>query len=238
MNMHNEHQAEGPTEIGSGDIRKKSGEMAESRSGNSSPGRGGWMALFFFILGLSGSLLVGWVAFPWLLYEKQNQPIQFNHALHMEQVTDGCESCHYFRDDGTFAGVPTLETCKQCHYDEPLGDDPGEKEFIDKYLSKDKEVPWLIYSKQPPCVFFSHAAHVKGAHMKCESCHGDYEHATKMRPYERNRISGYSRDIWGYSIARIGNGLPGGPKPMKMNDCAACHLRETGSKGACFQCHK
>jgi hypothetical protein len=25
---------------------------------------------------------------------------------------------------------------------------------------------------------------------------------------------------------------------MKMNDCAKCHLEETGSKGACFQCHK
>ena len=56
------------------------------------------------------------------------------------------------------------------------------------------------------------------------------------------RISGYSRDIWGKNMA----GLAKHPwERMKMNDCSKCHVRENvnqGSvqtqKGGCFVCHK
>jgi hypothetical protein len=100
------------------------------------------------------------------------------------------------------------------------------------------EVPWLNYSKQPDCVFFSHSAHVIGADMSCESCHGDIGTSEHTRVYEENRLTGYPRDIWGNSISRLEKPEPGEPRPMKMNDCAKCHLEETGHKGACFQCHK
>jgi len=238
MSTQAEPQAAIPADTvsGSGPVSDGTGNIT---GGNTGPGASsGWMVLLFFIIGLAGSLLVGWIAFPHLLYEKKEQPVRFSHVIHMDQVDDGCNSCHYFRDDGTFAGVPDLASCEDCHSDEAMGEDPAEQLFIDDYLSKEKEIPWLIYSRQPPCVFFSHAAHVKGADMSCESCHGDYANSKTLKTYEQNRISGYSRDIWGYSISGLGSGAPDGPRPMKMNDCAACHLKETGSKGACFQCHK
>jgi hypothetical protein len=74
--------------------------------------------------------------------------------------------------------------------------------------------------------------------MDCADCHGDVAGRTKSRIYQQNRLSGYSRDIWGYSIARIRKPAPHEPKTMKMNDCARCHQAEMGHKGACFQCHK
>lgn len=191
----------------------------------------GWMVFAFFATGFIVSILGGWFVFPKLLYSEKPQPIDFNHAIHLDQVSDGCNSCHYFREDGSFAGVPDLSACTDCHAS-VMGTDPGEETFVNEYVSNNKEVPWLIYSRQPDCVFFSHAAHVKKAGMTCESCHGDIGHSTTMKPYEENRITGYSRDIWGHSIARLGN------DGMKMNDCAACHQEKTGSKGACFQCHK
>ncbi len=195
----------------------------------------GWMVFMFFIIGFVGSLLAGWLLFPGLLYSKKQQPVDFNHSLHMEMVSEGCESCHYFREDGSFAGVPGLDRCIECH-ESIQGEDPQEEIFVTRYVEKQQEVPWLIYSRQPDCVFFSHTAHVHGAKMSCESCHGDIGSSTTLRPYEENRISGYSRDIWGYNIARLGK--PKYAVPMKMNDCANCHEKETGSKGACFQCHK
>ena len=78
----------------------------------------------------------------------------------------------------------------------------------------------MIYSRQPDCVFFSHAAHVKGAEMDCVTCHGHIGESESLKVYEENRITGYSRDIWGKSI--------GGFKKntwdrMKMDDCAECH---------------
>ncbi|MFP3981031.1 MAG: menaquinone reductase multiheme cytochrome c subunit QrcA [Desulfobacterales bacterium] len=193
----------------------------------------GWVIFVFFLIGLIASLISGWIAFPNLLYSTKQQPFDFSHKTHVEQMD--CDSCHFFRDDGSFAGSPTLDECKSCH-SHPMSDDPDEKKFIEEYVKKDKEVPWLIYAEQPPCVFFSHAAHVKGADMECRTCHGDIGESTSLRAYQENRITGYSRDIWGYGMLRVGEARHG--RRHKMNDCAECHLKETGSKGDCFQCHK
>ena len=54
--------------------------------------------------------------------------------------------------------------------------------------------------------------------------------------YQENRISGYSRDIWGYSISRVSFDAPEHP-PMKMDDCMRCH-EEKKVIAACRACHK
>jgi len=197
--------------------------------------------ILFFMIGFVLSLVVGWVVFPKLLYSQKKQPIDFNHVQHMELVDEGCESCHFFREDGSFSGAPTLAQCIDCH-EEVQGDTPNEIKFVDAYVQKDREVPWLIYAKQPQCVYFSHVAHVKMGNMDCVTCHGYIGESTELPIYEQNRISLYSRNIWGKNI--------GGFKKntwdrMKMDDCAECHGKEgvrqasvqTG-KGGCFVCHK
>jgi menaquinone reductase, multiheme cytochrome c subunit len=217
---------------------KPAPDPAHHVSGESqSDGSKGWGVFLFFMIGFVGSLLAGWILFPELLYSKKNQPIDFNHAVHLDIVDDGCNSCHYFEEDGSFTGMPDLSKCTDCH-ESAQTDNPEEIKFVDEYVTPGIEVPWLNHSKQPDCVFFSHSAHVTGAGMSCESCHGDIGTSEHTRVYEENRITGYSRDIWGKSISRLGNPEPGEPLPMKMNDCAKCHEEETGHKGACFQCHK
>ena len=196
--------------------------------------------ILFFILGLAASLVLGWVIFPKLLYSQKRQPIEFNHALHNELVDEGCESCHFFREDGTYSGVPTLAQCVDCH-EEVNGEDPEEEKFVTQYVAKGREVPWLVYSRQPDCVFFSHAAHVKMANMDCVTCHGNIGESESLKVYQKNRISGYSRDIWGENIAGIKRNSW---DRMKMDDCAECHQRNKvnqGSvqthRGGCFVCH-
>lgn len=194
----------------------------------------GGLIILFFIIGLAASMIVGWVIFPKLLYSKKKQPIDFSHAIHNDLVDNGCESCHFFREDGTYAGVPKLEQCIDCH-EEVQGESEEEKRFVEEYVRNWREVPWLVYSRQPDCVFFSHAAHVKKGGMDCETCHGPIGESDHLKPYQENRITGVSRDIWGYNI--------GGFKKntwdrMKMDDCAECHLKELGVKDACFVCHK
>lgn len=213
----------------------------------------------FFIFGFALALIFGWIIFPELLYSKKNQPINFNHALHNELVDNGCESCHFLREDGTYAGVPTNAQCIKCH-DEVQGDTRDELILVEDYISKDREVPWLIYSKQPDCVFFSHAAHIKLAEMECAVCHGDIGESTSLKPYRENRITGYPKDIWGknkniMNLLSVKNILQGaglmdedrmGPVDgMKMDDCAECHIKETGrktsvqtQKDGCLVCHK
>ncbi len=212
-------------------------EHAPSTGSSSKKGASGWVVFAFFVVGFIVSVFGGWIGFPNLLYSEKQQPIDFSHALHNDLVYEGCESCHYFRDDGSFAGVPDNSACADCHM-YVQGTDPNEEKFVTEYIDQNKEVPWHIYSKQPICVFFSHAAHVKGANMDCATCHGDIGQSESLKPYQENRITGYSRDIWGYDISRLTPPKPGEGMRMKMNDCAACHLEETGSKGDCFQCHK
>ena len=215
-------------------------KIKDNKTDENKEGASGFIILFF-VAGLVLSLVVGWIVFPELLYSQKEQPVNFNHALHLEEVDDGCESCHFFREDGSFSGVPKLAQCVDCH-EEAQGEDPNEIIFVEEYAAKDKEVPWLIYSKQPDCVFFSHAAHIKGAELECSICHGHIGESESSKIYEENRITGYSRDIWGKNI--------GGFKKntwdrMKMDDCAECHKKITDKatsvqtrKDACFVCHK
>jgi menaquinone reductase, multiheme cytochrome c subunit len=212
-----------------------------ARSESSSPSGGGALIFLFFIVGLALSMVVGWAVFPQALYSKKNQPFDFNHKIHLAQVDNGCASCHFLRADGTFSGVPRLAQCVGCH-SERLGESKDEAVFVGQYVSQRREVPWLVYSRQPDCVFFPHAAHIKGAKLECATCHGPIGTSESLKPFEVNRISGYSRDIWGHNISGIKHNTW---DRMKMDDCAECHETagihdssvQTG-RDACFVCHK
>jgi hypothetical protein len=197
--------------------------------------------ILFFFIGLLGSLAVGWGLFPKLLYSQKPQPIDFSHAQHNELVDDGCQSCHFFREDGTFSGVTKLAQCIDCH-EEVNGESENEERFVIEYVQKDREVPWYVYSRQPDCVFFSHAAHVLKGKMDCVTCHGHIGTSDHLRVYQENRITGYSRDIWGHRISGLKKNTW---DRMKMDDCSDCHMQNKGMQSsvqtvreACFVCHK
>jgi hypothetical protein len=66
--------------------------------------------------------------------------------------------------------------------------------------------------------------------------------STTLRVYESNRITGYSRDIWGHNIAGFKRNTW---DRMKMDDCAECHQQKKEMLGSvqtqkegCFVCHK
>jgi hypothetical protein len=204
--------------------------------------------LVYFLAGLLPALLVGWILFPMALYSKQEQPINFSHELHLDpEVVDTivgdteqerCFYCHYFRDDGTFTGIPKLESCMECHDDPeyPLGESINEEKLLREYVAKDKEIPWLVYSRQPDNVYFSHIAMVKMGELACETCHGDHAKSDQLPVYRKNRLSGYSINIWGKHIT--GFKLHTWDR-MKMDDCAECHTKMGFEENnACFVCHK
>jgi len=188
-----------------------------------------------FGLGLATALLAGWLAFPRALYTRQNQPLAFLHKTHAGKSGYAeCSQCHALRDDGTFGGIPSLDTCTSCH-SERMGTSHDEGVLVDAYVKTGQEVPWLIYSRQPANVWFSHAIHVRRANLACTECHSTYGESDQVRIYEKNRISGYSRDIWGHSISRIH--FSGRHDGMKMNDCEDCHRRHQVQVG-CLGCHQ
>jgi hypothetical protein len=186
---------------------------------------------FGFAIALAG----GWIAFPRVLYERVDQPIQFSHEVHTRESTGlTCQDCHSFDEQGTFSGIPRLEVCSPCHTD-LQGKSAEEKRFVDQYVARNREVPWQVYARQPENAHFSHAPHVVLAKIGCERCHGPHGGSDRLRPFERNRLSSYARDVEGYSLVRW--------KPdewqtgMKMDDCSNCH-RERGIRESCLTCHK
>ena len=232
------------TEKSSRDGQSSHADTAPEQPDLKSTAQGG----VFFLAGLIGALIVGWVIFPVVLYSKQPQPMNFNHALHLDsEQVDGIEGeteaekclyCHAFREDGTFAGIPPLEKCTECHDDpeSPLGETPAEKEFMTKYVAEEKEIPWLVYSRQPDCVYFSHIAHVKMGKLDCRTCHGDHAKTEKLPFYQANRLTGYSINIWGKNIAGLKFNTW---DRMKMDDCAECHTKNGREENnECFVCHK
>jgi menaquinone reductase, multiheme cytochrome c subunit len=187
-----------------------------------------------FIAGFAAALAAGWLVFPRVLYTKQAQPFQFRHQTHAAKSgTSQCTDCHVLREDGEFAGIPSVESCATCHAD-PMGTSKDEAILVNNFVKQHRETPWLIYAKQPANVRFSHAIHTKRAKLECKACHGGQGETDSLRPYEVNRISGYSRDIWGDSISRLRHtDHPG----MRMNDCVACHSQHNFEVG-CLGCHQ
>jgi hypothetical protein len=189
---------------------------------------------FAFLLGLGAAMILGWFGLPAILYESIEQPLQFSHALHTgDDVCMDCESCHGFDAEGHFTGTPSVEVCAGCH-DECLGESEDEKTLVAHYIVPSLQIPWLVYARQPDNVHFPHAQHVRLAELPCERCHGPHDQTEKLRPFERNLLSGYSRDIWGRNISGISTEQWDG---MKMGDCSHCH-REQGVVESCLDCHK
>jgi menaquinone reductase, multiheme cytochrome c subunit len=192
-----------------------------------------YVGSLFFMTGFAAVLAGGWIGFPAVLYERLEQPLQFSHLAHVDGAGMECQDCHTFTASGRFTGIPTTKSCAECH-DVMLGDTEAERILVEEYVAKNREIEWLVYSRQPENVYFSHVHHVKGAELECEVCHGPHGTTETLRPLYRNRISGYSRDIWGSHIARIGMESWEG---AKMSDCARCH-RDQGVVESCLTCHK
>lgn len=180
-------------------------------------------------------LAFGWLAFPRILYQRLPQPMAFSHKVHTgEKGGMKCEDCHSVKEDGRFTGIPVVEQCAGCHA-QPMTDSKIEKFLVEKHITPNREVPWLAYSRQPENVYFPHAAHIKLGKVACTECHGAHGSTDALRPYEQNRISGYSRDIWGASISRISS--RGKRAGMKMDDCIDCH-QSRHLEHSCLDCHK
>ncbi|MFZ2445078.1 MAG: menaquinone reductase multiheme cytochrome c subunit QrcA [Syntrophobacteraceae bacterium] len=179
---------------------------------NSASGKA--LGIVFFLVGFVGAMVVGWVVFPNLLFSQKAQPINFSHVAHQD---NDCESCHKFRADGSYTGIPRIDNCKECH-ETAQGTTEAERILVEEYVAKDKELPWKVYAWQPDNVFFSHAPH-KGQGLECTSCHRDVKKEEKLPPYRENRITGYSIST------------------MTMRECEDCHASK-GASNNCEICHK
>jgi hypothetical protein len=187
-----------------------------------------------FLAGVVASLGFGWFAFPRVLYQRSEQPLQFSHKVHATTAAMKCEDCHSVLADGRFSAIPPLAKCAECH-SAAIGTTKEEKLLVERYVTPGREIPWHIYAGQPDNVFFPHANHLKLGKVDCGRCHGDHGKTDTLRAYEYDPITGYSRDIGEPKFLRAGAYRT--RSAMKMDDCAQCH-HEKKVETACLDCHK
>lgn len=193
-----------------------------------------------FATGFAVFLLLGWFVLPGLSYTKRSQPVNDNHSLHVEELGITCDTCHFFHEDGSWAGIPSLEICLDCHRD-AIGDSAEEIRFVNEYVKPNREPKWELYNRQPECVSFSHSSHVRMAKLSCQTCHGPQGYSD-VSEYYSNRITKYSYVMYDSRVPLNALTLMNekGKKvwgTMRMDECAECH-RARGTSTACFICHK
>jgi len=147
-----------------------------------------------------------------------DQPIAFNHALHLALDLEGkrlrCVDCHAGAERAEHAGLPALRDCLRCHMRPQLGTSglPNAREARVRALAVVGPVQWIQITRNPGHVYASHRAHVGIAKIACEECHGDVTAWTSppTEPIQKLR---------------------------RMDACLSCH-RERGASTYCGTCHR
>ncbi|MFN8059788.1 MAG: cytochrome c3 family protein [Vicinamibacterales bacterium] len=101
--------------------------------------------------------------------EYVEQPVQFSHAHHVGGVGIDCRYCHTSVESSSFAGIPPVKTCMNCH--SMLFKDAPYLEPIRTSFRTGQPIHWTRVHNLPDYVYFNHSVHVKKG-MGCETCHG------------------------------------------------------------------
>lgn len=143
---------------------------------------------------------------------KVDQPIAFNHAVHLGDAGLECLACHTDAETAVYAGLPGKDICFDCHdVDDEEDQQHREKAKLVLFADSDQEIPWARVALTEPDVFFSHRRHVTAAGLDCLHCHPDQ--TTLTAPPSHARLV------------------------MSMDDCLACH-EEQGASVDCLACHR
>ena len=153
-------------------------------------------------LGVGGtSLVVG--------LGKIEQPIAFNHRLHVEDLGAECVDCHLYAVNGVRATIPNVEVCADCHAEAQT--DSSEEALLVDYIANEEPIPWRKIYRLPGDVYFSHRRHTGIADIECVTCHGLMAEAELPVSRPVRRIS--------------------------MDRCMRCH-EEREASNACLHCHR
>jgi len=142
------------------------------------------------------------------------QPIQFSHTVHVNNLNLECSYCHPYAEISTVATIPTGELCLECH--EGAGIDHPEVEKMLAILEEQGEIQWDRVYQVKDHVYFSHRVHTVIGQIKCQECHGPVQNMTVAI-----RSAGGSSD----------RGF------LEMGWCVSCHKRR-GAPRECITCHK
>jgi hypothetical protein len=136
-----------------------------------------------------------------------DQPIPFDHSLHVSQNQIQCLYCHNQAERTAHSTVPALSTCMNCHLTVKT-DSPHIQKLRDAY-DKGESIPWVRVHMLPEHVKFNHSAHLQKG-VNCQTCHGPVETMQKI-----TQVSDLSMG-WCVNCHRE-------PQYKAPTNCSTCH---------------
>jgi hypothetical protein len=99
----------------------------------------------------------------------RQQPVQFSHERHVAGNGLDCRYCHTSVETSSFAGIPSTQTCMNCHsqiWSQSPFLEPVRASFRDGTPMR-----WVRVHNLPDFVYFDHSIHVSKG-VGCDTCHG------------------------------------------------------------------
>ncbi|MEE8350230.1 MAG: cytochrome c3 family protein [Acidobacteriota bacterium] len=134
-----------------------------------------WLILLTLLI-LPGTTGCGWL-FPQDKPYSPDQPIAFDHKVHVTDFDIQCLYCHTYANRSPFAGVPSVERCMGCHL--IVAAQTEGVQALNNYWQRGEPIPWIKVNVLPRFVHFNHEAHVR-AEVDCAECHGDVKSMSKI----------------------------------------------------------
>ena len=133
----------------------------------------------FLLIGLGFALYVALYSnqFTDVGYQPQ-QPIAFSHKKHAGEVGISCFYCHGLAEKSSAAGIPSTQTCMNCH--RFVKTDSPEIQKIHKSFENNEPIQWIRIHKLGDYVNFKHNVHIQ-AGISCTNCHGHIEQMEVVR---------------------------------------------------------
>ena len=102
-------------------------------------------------------------------YVEKQQPVQFSHKHHVGDDGIDCRYCHQTVETTASAGMPSTQTCMNCH--SQIWADSPYLEVVRESYRDNKPIEWERVHDLPEYTYFNHSIHVaKG--VGCSTCHG------------------------------------------------------------------
>jgi hypothetical protein len=89
----------------------------------------------------------------------RDQPVPFSHKHHVGGLGIDCRYCHSSVEESSFAGMPSTQTCMNCH--SQIWADSPMLEPVRKSFREGTPLTWTRVHKLADFAYFDHGIHVK-----------------------------------------------------------------------------
>jgi hypothetical protein len=116
-------------------------------------------------------------------YVEKQQPVQFSHKHHVGDDGIECRYCHQTVETTASAGMPSTQTCMNCH--SQIWADSPYLEPVRASFRDNKPIEWERVHDLPEFTYFNHSIHIaKG--VGCSTCHGQIDNMPAV--YQENTL--------------------------------------------------